>query len=130
MVALTQSGCRTPGFPEVITYGLPQRVAQACLNRIGQQVSAGKPPRIGAMVDQVFQGLRGYLLDVSDTSDLVVVGQVYPEIVAAQLVWPDQHGRLPMAIRIQPSAVHAATDRPSATASGGLTCEVVRYQHR
>ena len=51
-------GMSTLGFPEVITYGLPQRVAQACLNRIGQQVSAGKPHRVGAMVDRVFQGLR------------------------------------------------------------------------
>ena len=88
-------GLSTLGFPEVITYGLPQRVAQACLNRIGQQVSAGKPPRVGTMVEHVFQGLRGYLLDASDTSDLVVVGQVYPEIVAAQLIWPDRHGRFP-----------------------------------
>jgi hypothetical protein len=88
-------GLSTLGFPEVITYGLPQLVAQACLNRIGQQVSAGKPPRVGTMVEHVFQGLRGYLLDASDTSDLVVVGQVYPEIVAAQLIWPDRHGRFP-----------------------------------
>jgi len=34
-------GLSTLGFPEVITYGLPQSVGQACLNRIGQQVSAG-----------------------------------------------------------------------------------------
>ena len=84
-------GLSTLGFPEVITYGLPQRVAQACLNCVGQDVSTGKPPKVGAMVDRVFQGFCSYLLDVTDTYDLVVVGQVYPEIVAAQLIWPDQH---------------------------------------
>lgn len=88
-------GLSTLGFPEVITYGLPQRVAQSCLNRIGQQVSAGKPPRVGATIDRVFQGLRGYLLAASDTSDLVVAGQAYPETIAAQLVWPDEHERFP-----------------------------------
>ena len=111
-------GLSTLGFPEVITYGLPQSVAQACLNRIGQQVSAGKPPRVGAMVDRVFQGLRGYLLEVSDTSDLVVVGQVYPEIIAAQLIWPDMHGRFPWQPGVRPPAVPTATDRPAASASG------------
>ena len=123
-------GLSTLGFPEVITYGLPQSVAQACLNRIGQQVSAGKPPRVGAMVDRVFQGLRGYLLEVSDTSDLVVVGQVYPEIIAAQLIWPDMHGRFPW----QPGYDHRRCPQPligpAPVRPGGLTCEVVRSQRR
>jgi hypothetical protein len=88
-------GLSTLGFPEVITYGLPQRVAHDCLNRIGQLVSAGNPPRVGATVERVFHGVRGYLLAASDSSDLIVVDQIYPEVVAAQLIWPDRHGRFP-----------------------------------
>ena len=123
-------GLSTLGFPEVITYGLPQSVAQACLNRIGQQVSAGKPPRVGAMVDRVFQGLRGYLLEVSDTSDLVVVGQVYPEIIAAQLIWPDKHGRFPW----QPGYDHRRCPQPlmgpAPVRRGGQGSEEVRSRRR
>jgi len=123
-------GLSTLGFPEVITYGLPQSVGQACLNRIGQQVSAGKPPRVGAMVDRVFQGLRGYLLEVSDTSDLVVVGQVYPEIIAAQLIWPDMHGRFPW----QPGYDHRRCPQPligpPPVRRGGQSWEVVRSRRR
>ena len=123
-------GLSTLGFPEVITYGLPQSVAQACLNRIGQQVSAGKPPRVGAMVHRVFQGLRGYLLHASDTSDLVVVGQVYPEIIAAQLIWPDMHGRFPW----QPGYDHRRCPQPligpPPVRRGGQSWEVVRSRRR
>jgi len=123
-------GLSTLGFPEVITYGLPQRVAQACLNCVGQQVSTGRPPRVGAMVDRVFQGFRGYLLDVTDTYDLVVVGQVYPEIVAAQLIWPDQHGRFPW----QPGYDHRRCPQPlmgpAPVRRGGQGSEEVRSRRR
>jgi len=53
---------------------------------IGLRVSTGQPPRVGATIEHVFQGFRGYPLHASDTSDLVVVGQPYPEIIAAQLI--------------------------------------------
>ena len=123
-------GLSTLGFPEVITYGLPQRVAQACLNCVGQQVSTGRPPRVGATVDRVFQGFRGYLLDVTDTYDLVVVGQVYPEIVAAQLIWPDQHGRFPW----QPGYDHRRCPQPlmgpAPVRRGGQGSEEVRSRRR
>jgi len=88
-------GLSTLGFPEIITYGLPQQVAHACLNFLGQRVIAGKPPKIGCPIEQVFRDSRGYLIDVADTSDLVVVGQIYPETVATQLIWPDWRGRFP-----------------------------------
>lgn len=88
-------GLSALGFPEVITYGLPQQIAGACLNLLGHQVRAGRPPVVGGFVGRVFEGHPGYLIDVQDTSDLVVVGQIYPEVVAAQLVWSDRLGRFP-----------------------------------
>ena len=88
-------GLSVYGFPEVITYGLPQQIAATCLNLVGEQVRAGRPPVVGGFVGRVFAGHPGYLIDVQDTSDLVVAEQIYPEVVAAQLVWPDRRGRFP-----------------------------------
>lgn len=83
------------GFPEVITYGLPQQVAGTCLNLVGEQVRAGRPPVVGGPVGRVFDAHPGYPIDVRDASDVVVVDQIHPEVVAAQLIWPDWRGRFP-----------------------------------
>ena len=88
-------GLSTLGFPEVVTYGLPQRTAQASLNRIGDRVVTGRPPRIGTVSEEFFPSARGFLLDADDPCDLIVAQQVYPEVVAAQLVWPDRRGLFP-----------------------------------
>lgn len=88
-------GLSTLGFPEVITYGMPRESAHACLNDIGMMVRQGRPPAVGAALTGFFCGSVGYLLPVADTSDLVTAREVYPDVEAVQLVWPDGRGMLP-----------------------------------
>lgn len=88
-------GMTTLGHPEVITYGLPPQTAMRSLNLIGARVKAGRPPRMGRRITGIFPGYRGFLLAEANRDDLVVAQQVYPEIEAVQLVWPDRAGRFP-----------------------------------
>lgn len=88
-------GLTTMDYPEVVVDGRRQQVAHACLNLVGEQARVGRPPMVGETVKHVFDGFPGVLIDVTDTSDRVVMDQIYPETAAVQLIWPDWRGRFP-----------------------------------
>jgi hypothetical protein len=89
-------GLTAMGHAEVVVTGLPFNDAQTFLNNIGADVRAGGryPPGL-VTEDLTAPGAPVIFLAVSDTSRLAAVEQVYGEVQAVQMVWPDSSGRLP-----------------------------------
>lgn len=85
--------------PEIVTFGLPPRVAHVIINDIGKGVLAGKKFKDGDIVKKLanfpvalvsvpkdrFEGVLNVCLAFYEHS----------EFEALQLVWPDREGRFP-----------------------------------
>ena len=89
-------GLTAMGHPEIVTTGLPFEHAQTFLNEVGADVRDGRRFAAGTTTgDFTSDDAPVCFLDVVDTSGLTAVEQVYDDVEALQLVWPDSAGHLP-----------------------------------
>jgi hypothetical protein len=89
-------GLTALGHAEVVVTGLPFNHALTFLNNIGADVRAGSRFPPGLVTDDLTgPGAPVAFLAVTDTSGLTAVEQVYGDVQAVQMVWPDSSGRLP-----------------------------------
>lgn len=89
-------GLTAHGHPEVVVLGLPFEAAVEYLNQLGERVRAGARFEDGgttaALTDE---SAPVSFLAVHDAGLLPGAVELYGEITAVQLVWPDSTGRLP-----------------------------------
>jgi Domain of unknown function (DUF4262) len=84
------------GHPEFVLQGMPHLPAQRLLNILGSEVRNGHRYREDSLTsDPTAIGAPVALISVLDTSELAVAIQLYGEVEALQVIWPDSKGRLP-----------------------------------
>ena len=89
-------GLSAMNHAEIVVTGLPQKVAHAFLNLIGEEVRSGRIFRPETIVYDLTEDEAPIaFLEVADTSELTAIEQVYGSIRALQLVWCDSAGHLP-----------------------------------
>ena len=89
-------GLTAMGHPEVIVVGLPSDAAQGFLNLVGSLVRDGERFPAGLKTTELADGDAPVVfIEALDTSGLTAAQQVYGQIEAVQLVWPDSAGHLP-----------------------------------
>ncbi len=88
-------GLTAMGHPEVVVTGLPFDVAQSFLNLVGAIVKEGRTVAAGWQTDEFTEGGVVLFIEVTDTSGLTAVAEVYGTVRAVQLVWPDSSDRFP-----------------------------------
>lgn len=109
-------GLTALGHPEVVITGMPFAHAQTFLNNIGNDVRSGVRFDPGLVTEDLTgPGAPVTFLAVQDTRGLTAVEQVYEQVQAVQMVWPDSVGRLPWqeAYNNSPDAQPLLGDRPS-----------------
>lgn len=88
-------GLTAMGHPELLVHGLRGRDSGPLLNDLGERIKVGESFHHGQVLTCEHGEARLALAQVVDHSDLVVVGQVYPEVDALQVVWQDWSKRFP-----------------------------------
>jgi hypothetical protein len=88
-------GLSALGHPEVVVTGMPFEPAKAFLNMVGEGVRAGTSYEAGTRDASLTDHGDVAFIPAVDTSGLYAVEQVYGEIRAVQLVWPDSAGAYP-----------------------------------
>lgn len=89
-------GLTAVNHPEVVVTGLPFDAAQSFLNLVGAEVQKERRFMPGA-VTSVFTSPNSPVIFIraDDTGGLTAVRQVYGQVEAVQMIWPDSAGRLP-----------------------------------
>jgi hypothetical protein len=91
-------GLTALGHPELVTVGLPFEAAEKFLNLVGESVRAADHWEHGTTTDRFTDADSPVVfLRAEDTSRLTAVAEVYGQVDAVQLVWPDSTGKLPWA---------------------------------
>jgi hypothetical protein len=89
-------GLTAMDHPEVVCTGLPFDHAQIYLNNVGSCVRDGQRFPPGSTTEDFTEpGAPVYFIRAIDVSGLTAVTQVYGQVEAVQMVWPDSAGRLP-----------------------------------
>jgi Domain of unknown function (DUF4262) len=90
-------GLTTMGHPEFILFGLAPRSAGSLLNVLGDQVQKGHRYRANTLTsDPEGTAAPVALIEVIDPPKyLFVATDLYPQVEALQVIWPDSRGRLP-----------------------------------
>jgi hypothetical protein len=81
--------------PEIVITGMPFEPARAFLNLAGEAVRGGYRFRPGTRDGSLTDSGDVAFVDVVETGGLHAVEQVYGEIRALQLIWPDSAGVYP-----------------------------------
>lgn len=81
--------------PEVVVTGMPFEAAKAFLNLVGEGVRTGANYTPGTRDSSLTDHGDVSFIAVGDTPGLYAVQQVYGEVRAVQLVWPDSAGAYP-----------------------------------
>jgi hypothetical protein len=82
--------------PEVVMTGLPSEVGTAFLNIVGEiVVREGGAFVPGQSTDELADGTPMPILNVTDTSALTAVEELFGSVAAIQIVWTDSTGNLP-----------------------------------
>jgi len=89
-------GLTTLGHPEFIIQGMPARYAQHLLNALGEEVRQGRRYLANTTTaDATEASAPVALIAVDDPSALLAAAQLYGEVEALQVIWPDPDGHLP-----------------------------------
>lgn len=88
-------GLTTLGHPELLVHGLLGDESAPLLNDLGRRINEGQSFRHGEVLTCEHGDSQLTFTDVLDDSDLVVLGQIYPESRALQVVWQDWLHRFP-----------------------------------
>lgn len=88
-------GLTAMGHPELLVHGLRASASAPLLNHLGDRIAAGQSFHHMQALPCEGTDAQIAFVRVLDTSDLVVVGQVYPEVDALQVVWQDWGKRFP-----------------------------------
>jgi|tagenome__1003787_1003787.scaffolds.fasta_scaffold19999600_1 hypothetical protein len=84
------------GHPEVIILGMPSQSAHEFLNLIGDEVRRGGQYEGGTMTGEFTdEDAPIAFIRAEDTERLTAVEQIYGQVSALQMIWPDSTGRLP-----------------------------------
>jgi hypothetical protein len=81
--------------PEVVVTGMPFEPAQAFLNMVGERVRAGASYVAGTRDTSLTDHGDVAFIQAVDTAGLHAVEQVYGQVRAMQLIWPDSAGAYP-----------------------------------
>lgn len=82
--------------PEVVMTGLPQQVATAFLNIVGEiVVREGGAFVAGEWTSELADGPAMPIIAVENVSGLTAVEQIFGSVEAVQVIWTDSKGRLP-----------------------------------
>jgi hypothetical protein len=90
-------GLTALGHPEFILFGMPPDAAQQLLNILGSEVQNGRRYRPDTLTSDPTEAAAPVaLIEVIDpASHLLAAVNLYAEIEALQVIWPDPSGRLP-----------------------------------
>jgi len=83
------------GHPEVVIVGMPFEHSQGFLNLIGSLVREGRTFRPGTTTHDLTDSAHVAFLTVTEVDELTAVDQVYGNINALQMIWPDSRGNMP-----------------------------------
>jgi hypothetical protein len=89
-------GLTALGHPELILIGMPSQYAQRILNSLGEEVRKGHTYLANTTTaDATDPSAPVALIEVGDPSMLLVAVELYQQVDALQVIWPDPKGRLP-----------------------------------
>lgn len=106
-------GLTAKGLPELSIYGLPVDEGHIILNEVARRmIERGSEFRAGELLHGLLQDSPLLVIDMGDTHELTAVENLYGEVRARQLVWPDREGRMPWEDWDNPAWVQPVRDRP------------------
>jgi hypothetical protein len=88
-------GLTALGHPEFVITGMPFEYAQSFLNLAGQLVKDGTKFGSNQFSDKLTDSGAVFFIAVTDDHELGAIEQVYGQIDALQLIWPDSGERFP-----------------------------------
>jgi len=105
--------------PEVVVYGLPERLSGRILNGLGELIRQGNAPRVETRTPDVISNYDVVFIPVTDPAaddDLIILGAMWEgrQNRAVQLVWPDSDGHFPWNPECDPATAQNQPVRGSA----------------
>ncbi|MFN6548182.1 DUF4262 domain-containing protein [Mycolicibacterium nivoides] len=90
-------GLTDRGLPELAVYGLQPRAAGGVLNTVARHAIDGGELAPGQRITGLLAGgLPLTVIEMTDTTDMTSVRELYGAVLAAQqVIWPDADGRMP-----------------------------------
>ncbi|MGU3291161.1 DUF4262 domain-containing protein [Williamsia sp. M5A3_1d] len=89
------TGLTSLGRPELMIYGLPQRISGVVLNTVAERLVAGEDIRNGTSMAAVLADHDVVVIDADDTADMFQTRSLYSTFSAMQVVFPDRRNRFP-----------------------------------
>nr|WP_275041769.1 DUF4262 domain-containing protein [Williamsia herbipolensis] len=118
------TGLTSPGRPELMVYGLPQRISGLVVNSVAERIVTGENITHGSALAAVLAEHDVVVIDADDTTDMFQTRSLYAAFSAMQVVFPtgatDSRGSrgTPSTRSCSHSRAHRRDERPQGSSSG------------